>query len=130
VLSGFGVSRDRTTWNLYPSNSRFPKHQCEWISHHASSRWTVVIFPYTQYGCHPLHYLRCTFLFMISCQLLICSYGWLQIIDTIIFPTHLILSLKRTSFVHCAWVLLVQPADLDIPMPKTSNVANIRLHGG
>jgi hypothetical protein len=26
---------------------------------------------------------------------------------------------------HCSWALLVQPADLDIPMPKTSNVANM-----
>jgi hypothetical protein len=31
---------------------------------------------------------------------------------------------------RCAWALLVQPADLNIPILKTSNVANIRLHGG
>jgi hypothetical protein len=125
VLSGFGVSRDRTTWNLYPSNSRLPKHRREWISRHASSGWTAVIFPCTQYGRHPLRYLRRTFLFAISRQPLICSYGWIQTIDTIILPARLILSPKRTSSIRCAWALLVQPADLDIPMPKTSNVANM-----
>jgi hypothetical protein len=39
-------------------------------------------------------------------------------------PARLILSPKRTSFVCCAWALLVQPADPDIPMSKTRNVAN------
>ena len=83
-------------------------------------------------GCYsPLHTMgaiycvnfSATSLFVISHQPLICSYGWIRTVDTIILPTCLILSLKGTSSVHCAWALLVQPADLDIPMPKTSNVA-------
>jgi hypothetical protein len=63
-------------------------------------------------------------LFAIYCQPLIFSYGWIQIVDTIILPARLILSPKRTFSVRCAWALLVQPADLDIPMPKTRIVAN------
>jgi hypothetical protein len=74
--------------------------------------------------------LGATLLSAISCQPLIFSYGWIRTVNTIIFPARLILSPKRTSSMRCAWVLLVQPADLDILMPKTSNVANIRLHGG
>jgi hypothetical protein len=65
-----------------------------------------------------------TSLFTISRQPLICSYGWIWTVDTIILPASLILSLKRTFSVRCAWALLVQPADLDIPMPKTRIVAN------
>jgi hypothetical protein len=65
-----------------------------------------------------------TSLFMISRQPLIYSYGWIQTIDTIILPAHLILSLKRTFSVHRAWVLLVQPTDLDALEPKTGIFAN------
>jgi hypothetical protein len=68
--------------------------------------------------------LGATLLSAISRQPLICSYGWIRTVNTIILPARLILSPKRTSSMRCAWALLVQPADLDIPMPKTSNVAN------
>jgi hypothetical protein len=128
--SGFGALRCRVIWNFHPLNSRLPKSRHDWILHHASFGWTAAILPCTQYGLDPLRYLRRTFLFAISRQPLICSYGWVQTIDTIILPARLILSPKRTSYVRCAWALLVQPVDLDILMPKTSNVANIRLHGG
>jgi hypothetical protein len=39
-------------------------------------------------------------------------------------PARLILSPKRTSSVCCAWVLLVQPADLGALEPRTRNVTN------
>jgi len=82
---------------------------------------------------HVLGAIHCTILgatslSVISRQPLIYSYGWITTIDTIIFPTRLILSPNMTSSMRCAWVLLVQPTDLDIPMQKTSNVAN-RDHG-
>jgi hypothetical protein len=68
-------------------------------------------------------------LFAISRQPLICSYGWIQTVDTIILPARLILSPKRTFSVCCAWALLVQPADLDILMLKTRIVTNTTANG-
>jgi hypothetical protein len=88
-----------------------------WMDGCNSSLHTMGAIYYVNFGA--------TSLFTISRQLLICSYGWIRTVDAIILPTRLILSPKMTSSVRCAWVLLVQPADLDISMPKTSNVANM-----
>jgi len=77
-----------------------------------------------------IHYaiLGATSLSVISRQPLIYLYGWIKTVDTIILPARLILILNMTSSMHYDWVLLVQPANLDIPMPKTINFAN-RDHG-
>jgi hypothetical protein len=60
----------------------------------------------------------------ISRRPLICSYGRIRTVDTIILPARLILSPKRTSSMRCAWALLMQPTDLNTLVPRTRNVTN------